>query len=47
MSAAFLLRAGAATAGQQGRNGFTYGLLLAGERERAARVRRTVRRRKR
>jgi CHAD domain-containing protein len=45
VSAAFLLRVGAATAGRRGRNGFTYGLLLAQERERAARARRRVRRR--
>ncbi len=47
VTAAFLLRAGAASGGEQGRNGFTYGLLLAGERERAARIRRKVRRRRR
>ncbi len=45
VSAAFLLRAGSSTAGEQGRNGFTYGLLLAGERQRVAEVRRKVRRR--
>ncbi|GAA1852282.1 CHAD domain-containing protein [Microlunatus capsulatus] len=45
VSEAFLLRAGSAAGGRRGHNGFTYGLLLAGERRRASRVRRRVRRR--
>ncbi len=39
VSAAFLRRAGAAAGGRQGRNGFTYGLLLAREQHRAAAMR--------
>ena len=42
VAAAFLLRAGAATGARRGRNGFTYGLLHAGELQRAAEVRRRV-----
>lgn len=40
VTSAFLLRAGAVAGVRRGRNGFTYGLLLGAERERAARVRR-------
>lgn len=39
VSAAFLRRAGAAAGGRPGRNGFTYGLLLAREQQRAADIR--------
>jgi CHAD domain-containing protein len=42
VTGAFLLRAGAAAGTRRGRNGFTYGLLLGAERERAARARRLV-----
>ena len=44
VSGAFLLRAGAAAGSRRGHNGFTYGLLMAAEQERAARIRRHVRR---
>ncbi|SDS26611.1 CHAD domain-containing protein [Friedmanniella luteola] len=43
VTAAFLLRAGAAAGARRGHNGFTYGLLLADERQRATEVRRRVR----
>lgn len=39
VSAAFLRRAGAAAGGRAGHNGFTYGLLLAREQQRAADIR--------
>jgi CHAD domain-containing protein len=39
VSAEFLRRAGAAAGGRPGRNGFTYGLLLAREQQRAAAIR--------
>jgi CHAD domain-containing protein len=39
VAAAFLRRAGAAAGGRPGRNGFTYGLLLAQEWQRAAALR--------
>jgi CHAD domain-containing protein len=46
VAAAFLRRMGAEAGSHAGRNGFTYGLLLAGELERAARIRRELPRQK-
>jgi CHAD domain-containing protein len=42
VAGAFLRRMGAQAGARAGRNGFTYGLLLAGELERAARIRRDL-----